>query len=61
MKFKYTTDDSRELVTFDEFSDFLRIVHADGGLYVHVNDGRRVLLTKRRALALAKAIIEELS
>jgi hypothetical protein len=52
----------RELVVVDSLEDFLVISGLEyGHIYISVNDSARVQITKRRALAIARAIIEELS
>lgn len=63
MRFKGNKeDDSRELEIIDSYGDKLTIYHWPGGaVSIGVNDGVTVIMTKRRALAVAKAIIEELS
>jgi hypothetical protein len=66
MKFKKDRDDStvRGLDITDKFGDTLVVRrYAEGGsrgLYVGVNDGEAVFLSRAKALKLAYAIISEL-
>jgi hypothetical protein len=63
MKFKTNKEDGdRELTVTDDMGDSLEIISLrDKHIYIGVNGGVFIQLTKRRALAVAKAIIEELS
>jgi hypothetical protein len=63
MRFKGNKeDDSRELEIVDSYGDKLTIDCSPGGpVYIGVNGSVFVRMSKRRALAVAKAIIEELS
>lgn len=63
MKFKGNKeDDNRELEIIDSYGDKLTIYHWPGRMVsIGVNDGVTVIMTKRLALAVAKAIIQELS